>query len=383
MNHSVRRRTSLVAAGVLAGSLITSLFLPGGAHAQLSGCHSVPKITLSNGAQVTLSASSSLAVGQATQIAYDLHVPAGLSVTHIVYTGGAYAGKETLTVQADDAASTYDSTTVLYSSNTGSSVQAQTTVTQVSTVSGAATGSLDASLGNIEEATDMLGRSLDLYRQVGDLQRCAEVLDRFAYNSSLWQDVSRWLAAVEEPGRTTAELIVECLENEGVTHVFGIPGEENIRLVEAISRSSIRYVLTRHEQGASFMAETYGRLTGKAGVCSATLGPGAINLLLGGWALFNLAATLLLVSGHLPGRRTQLAMTALDIAIASAFLLIGRAARRGNLAWYAIGIGLYLLDALLFVVVQDFLGIAVHAIGIYGLISCWRAARTRSVSKWR
>jgi acetolactate synthase-1/2/3 large subunit len=81
--------------------------------------------------------------------------------------------------------------------------------------------------------------------------------------------------------RSAAELIVQCLENEGVTHVFGIPGEENIRLVEALSRSSIRYVLTRHEQGASFMAETYGRLTGRAGVCSATLGPGAINLLLG------------------------------------------------------------------------------------------------------
>ena len=86
---------------------------------------------------------------------------------------------------------------------------------------------------------------------------------------------------VTEPSRSTADLIVECLENEGVTHVFGIPGEENIRLVEAISRSPIRYVLTRHEQGASFMAETYGRLTGRAGVCSATLGPGAINLLLG------------------------------------------------------------------------------------------------------
>ncbi|WP_375490143.1 acetolactate synthase large subunit [uncultured Jatrophihabitans sp.] len=81
--------------------------------------------------------------------------------------------------------------------------------------------------------------------------------------------------------RSTAHLIVECLEREGVTHVFGIPGEENIRLVEALAESSIEYVLTRHEQGASFMAETYGRLTGRAGVCSATLGPGAINLLLG------------------------------------------------------------------------------------------------------
>jgi acetolactate synthase I/II/III large subunit len=80
---------------------------------------------------------------------------------------------------------------------------------------------------------------------------------------------------------SVAELIVQCLEAEGVTHVFGIPGEENIHLVDALSHSSIRYVLVRHEQGASFMAETYGRLTGRAGVCSATLGPGAINLLLG------------------------------------------------------------------------------------------------------
>ena len=63
--------------------------------------------------------------------------------------------------------------------------------------------------------------------------------------------------------------------------MFGIPGEENIRLVDALSRSSIEYVLTRHEQAASFMAEVYGRLTGNAGVGSATLGPGAINLLLG------------------------------------------------------------------------------------------------------
>src|ERR1700691_975002 len=84
-----------------------------------------------------------------------------------------------------------------------------------------------------------------------------------------------------EESRSTAELIVECLENEGVTHVFGIPGEENIRLIEALSKSSIKYVLNRHEQGASFMAETYGRLTGEAGVCSSTLWAGAINLLLG------------------------------------------------------------------------------------------------------
>ncbi len=81
--------------------------------------------------------------------------------------------------------------------------------------------------------------------------------------------------------RSAAELIVSCLENEGVEYVFGIPGEENIHLVQALKASPIRYVLVRHEQAASFMAEVYGRLTGKAGICSATLGPGAINLLLG------------------------------------------------------------------------------------------------------
>ncbi|MHB1518057.1 MAG: acetolactate synthase large subunit [Acidimicrobiales bacterium] len=91
-------------------------------------------------------------------------------------------------------------------------------------------------------------------------------------------EVSRPAGATSE---RVAGLMVRCLENEGVTHVFGIPGEENIHLVDALSRSSIRYVVVRHEQGASFMAEVYGRLTGRAGVCSATLGPGAINLLLG------------------------------------------------------------------------------------------------------
>jgi len=81
--------------------------------------------------------------------------------------------------------------------------------------------------------------------------------------------------------RHVADLLVRCLEHEGVTCVFGIPGEENIHLTDALAASSIRYVLVRHEQAASFMAEIYGRLTGRAGVCSATLGPGAINLLLG------------------------------------------------------------------------------------------------------
>jgi acetolactate synthase I/II/III large subunit len=80
---------------------------------------------------------------------------------------------------------------------------------------------------------------------------------------------------------TVAKLIVKCFENEGVKYVFGIPGEENIHLIDALHNSSIRFILVRHEQAASFMADMYGRVTGTAGVCVGTLGPGAINLLLG------------------------------------------------------------------------------------------------------
>src|SRR5688572_2425109 len=81
--------------------------------------------------------------------------------------------------------------------------------------------------------------------------------------------------------RTVARLLVECLENEGVEYVFGLPGEENLPVIDALAGSSIRFVTTRDERGAAFMADTYGALTGKAGVCLATLGPGAINLMLG------------------------------------------------------------------------------------------------------
>jgi acetolactate synthase-1/2/3 large subunit len=78
-----------------------------------------------------------------------------------------------------------------------------------------------------------------------------------------------------------AELIVSALENEGVEQIFGIPGEENLDVVEALRKSRIKLVLTRHEQAAAFMAATHGRLTGRAGVCLATLGPGALNLTTG------------------------------------------------------------------------------------------------------
>ncbi len=79
----------------------------------------------------------------------------------------------------------------------------------------------------------------------------------------------------------TAELLVRCLENEGVKYIFGLPGEENLQLLEALKRSPIQFITTRHEQGAAFMADVYGRLTGKAGVCLSTLGPGATNLMTG------------------------------------------------------------------------------------------------------
>lgn len=78
-----------------------------------------------------------------------------------------------------------------------------------------------------------------------------------------------------------SELLVKCLESEGVEYIFGIPGEENADLMMALANSKIKFILTRHEQGAAFMADVYGRLTGKVGVCLATLGPGATNLVTG------------------------------------------------------------------------------------------------------
>ena len=78
-----------------------------------------------------------------------------------------------------------------------------------------------------------------------------------------------------------SDLLVRCLEAEGVEYVFGVPGEETLDLNESLDRSSIRFVPVRHEQGAAYLADAYGRLTGRAGVCLATLGPGATNLVTG------------------------------------------------------------------------------------------------------
>src|SRR5439155_3296550 len=95
-----------------------------------------------------------------------------------------------------------------------------------------------------------------------------------------------------------AELLVSALEHEGVLQIFGVPGEENLDLLEALRRSKIKLVLTRHEQAAAFMAATHGRLTGRAGVCLSTLGPGALNLATGaGYALLG-AMPMIMITGQ-------------------------------------------------------------------------------------
>ena len=98
-----------------------------------------------------------------------------------------------------------------------------------------------------------------------------------------------------------SDLFVKCLEEEGVEYVFGVPGEENLDFLDSLSRSeSIKLILTRHEQGAGFMAATYGRHTGKTGVCLATLGPGATNLVTAA-AYANLGGMpILMVTGQKP-----------------------------------------------------------------------------------
>ena len=96
----------------------------------------------------------------------------------------------------------------------------------------------------------------------------------------------------------TSDLLIKCLENEDVKFVFGIPGEETLDFMDSISKSSIRFILTRHEQAAAFMADAYGRLTGKAGVCLSTLGPGATNLLTGIADAFLDRAPLVAITGQ-------------------------------------------------------------------------------------
>src|SRR5215204_1187476 len=81
---------------------------------------------------------------------------------------------------------------------------------------------------------------------------------------------SGWVSSAGMATRKASDLVVECLESEGVKHVFGIPGEETLDLNESLSRSSVEFVPVRHEQGGAYMADVWGRLTGRAGVCLGT-----------------------------------------------------------------------------------------------------------------
>src|SRR5438132_2251729 len=95
-----------------------------------------------------------------------------------------------------------------------------------------------------------------------------------------------------------SDLLVKSLENEGVQRIFGVPGEENLDVVESLRGSKIELILTRHEQAAAFMAATYGRFTGIPGVCMSTLGPGALNFSTGAaYALLG-AMPMILITGQ-------------------------------------------------------------------------------------
>src|ERR1700760_811339 len=95
-----------------------------------------------------------------------------------------------------------------------------------------------------------------------------------------------------------SDLLIAALESEGVERIFGVPGEENLDVLESLRSSKIEFVVTRHEQAAAFLAATYGRLTGKAGVCLSTLGPGALNFSTGAaYALLG-AMPMIIITGQ-------------------------------------------------------------------------------------
>ena len=102
-----------------------------------------------------------------------------------------------------------------------------------------------------------------------------------------------------------SDLFVQSLEKEGVEYIFGIPGEENLDFLESLRGSKIKLILTRHEQGAGFMAATYGRLTGKVGVCLSTLGPGVTNFVTAGAYAQLGAMPILMISGQKPIKKSK------------------------------------------------------------------------------
>src|SRR6266700_3281190 len=114
-----------------------------------------------------------------------------------------------------------------------------------------------------------------------------------------------------------SDLLVAALENEGVDRIFGVPGEENLDVVESLRRSSIELVATRHEQSAAFMAATYGRLTGRPGVALSTLGPGALNLATGAAYSYLGGMPLVLITGQKPIHTSRQAQFQIVDVIAS------------------------------------------------------------------
>ena len=110
------------------------------------------------------------------------------------------------------------------------------------------------------------------------------------------------MTAVQPATTKASDIFVRALENEGVDVIFAVPGEENLDLLESLRKSSIRLVLNRHEQAAGFMAATYGRLTGRAGVCLATLGPGATNLVTAAAYAHLGAFPMVMITGQKPSR---------------------------------------------------------------------------------
>ncbi|PKP44920.1 MAG: acetolactate synthase large subunit [Bacteroidetes bacterium HGW-Bacteroidetes-12] len=102
-----------------------------------------------------------------------------------------------------------------------------------------------------------------------------------------------------------SDLFIKALENEGVEYIFGVPGEENLDFLDSLRNSTIKLVLTRHEQGAGFMAATYGRLTGKPGVCLATLGPGATNFVTPAAYAQLGAMPMLMITGQKPIKKSK------------------------------------------------------------------------------
>jgi acetolactate synthase-1/2/3 large subunit len=111
----------------------------------------------------------------------------------------------------------------------------------------------------------------------------------------------------ESVGRSVkgSDLLVRALENEGVRYIFGVPGEENLDLMESLRTSSIQFIVTRHEQPAAFMAATYGRLTGKPGVCLSTLGPGATNFVTAAAYAYLGGMPMLMITGQKAIRKSR------------------------------------------------------------------------------